>query len=135
MSTLPPPSPPRRGFAVEVGARIKQIRRHRQFQQRDLASRANLGQDMLSKYESGVHVPSLKRAWALARGLSVPVDLFLPVFDMPEPVDRELYQQFRKIWLQPLPVRALTLQSLKLVIAMLQSPLCLPNGEPHAPRR
>jgi transcriptional regulator with XRE-family HTH domain len=133
MST-PIPRPPRRGFAVEVGTRIKDIRRRREFQQRELASRANMGQDVLSKYEGGIHVPSLKRAYALARALAVPVDLLLPVFEFPEAVDRELYRQFRRIWLEPLPVRSLALQTLNLALELLQSPLLTP-GDPHAPRR
>jgi hypothetical protein len=43
-------SSPLRGFAVEVGRRTKKIRLHRRLHQRELASRANLGQDLLSKY-------------------------------------------------------------------------------------
>src|ERR1700686_5466832 len=126
------PRPPHRGFAVEVGTRLREVRQHRGYQQREIASRANVGQDMLSKYEAGVNVPSLKRAWALARGLAVPVDLFLPVFDFPEAVDRELYQRFRKIWFESLAVRAFVLQTLKLALEVLKDTAV---EEHHAPRR
>jgi transcriptional regulator with XRE-family HTH domain len=90
---------------------------------------------MLSKYESGIHVPSLKRAYAMARALAVPVDLLLPGFDFLEPVDRELYRQFRRIWLEPLPIRSLALQTLKLALELLQSPHLTPGDPNAAPRR
>jgi transcriptional regulator with XRE-family HTH domain len=135
MPTLRTPRPPRRGFAVLVGSRLKELRGLRGFQQRELASRANLAQDALSKYESGTHMPSLKRAHGIARGLSLPLDLLLPAFDFPEPDDRELYGLFRRIWLQPLPVRAMAARTLKLALELLLSPADRTAGERHAPRR
>jgi transcriptional regulator with XRE-family HTH domain len=135
MPTLRTPRPPHRGFAVLVGSRLKELRSLRGFQQRELASRANLAQDALSKYESGTHTPSLKRAFAIARGLALPVDLLLPAIDFSEPDDRELYGLFRKIWLQPLAVRAMAARTLKLSLELLSSPVGLPAGERHAPRR
>jgi transcriptional regulator with XRE-family HTH domain len=135
MPTLHSSRPPRRGFAVLVGSRLKELRGLRGFQQRELASRAGLAQDALSKYESGTHTPSLKRAFAIARGLALPVDLLLPALDFPEPDDRELYSLFRKIWLQPLPVRAMAARTLKLSLELLFSPSEVSAGERHAPRR
>ncbi|HEV7505113.1 MAG TPA: helix-turn-helix transcriptional regulator [Thermoanaerobaculia bacterium] len=135
MATLHTLRPPRRGFAVLVGSRIKELRGLRGFQQREMASRANLAQDALSKYESGTHTPSLKRAYAIARGLALPVDLLLPALDFQEPDDRELYGLFRRIWLQPLPVRAMAARTLKLSLELLGSPADLPAGERHASRR
>lgn len=135
MPTLYTPRPPRRGFAVLVGARLKELRSFRGIQQRELASRANLAQDALSKYESGTHAPSLRRAYALARGLALPVDLLLPSLDFPEPDDRELYGLFRKIWLQPLPIRAMAARTLKLALELILTPPDRTAGERHAPRR
>ncbi len=128
MSTLHVPRPPRQGFAVQVGAYIRQARISRQMTPRELASRANLGEDTLSKYQSGTHAPSLRRACALARALALPVDLLLPRLDFANPDDQALYNFFRSIWFEPPAVRALAHRTLKATLELLATPLSAQQG-------
>jgi transcriptional regulator with XRE-family HTH domain len=98
--------PVRRGFPGDVGARIREARRRRGLQQRELASRANLDQPALSKYESGVHPPSIRRLWGIARALGLPVDCLMAPLVLTSQADSELYSFFRDIWFAPLAVRS-----------------------------
>jgi transcriptional regulator with XRE-family HTH domain len=97
--------PARRSFPGDVGARIREARRRRGFQQRELASRANLDQPTLCKYESGVHPPSVRRLWGIARALGLPVDCLMAPLVLAAEEDRELYAFFRAIWFAPSAVR------------------------------
>src|SRR5947209_4940998 len=93
--------PVRHSFPGDVGARIREARRRRGLQQRELASRANLDQPTLSKYESGVHPPPIRRLWGIARALGLPVDCLMAPLVLTSQEDRELYTFFRDIWFAP----------------------------------
>ncbi|HEY2740136.1 MAG TPA: helix-turn-helix domain-containing protein [Thermoanaerobaculia bacterium] len=77
--------PSERSFALQIGTRIKELRRALGWSQRDLAARANLDTTQLSKYESGTHKPPLGALIRMARAFGVLVDLLLP--DVTESMD------------------------------------------------
>ena len=113
MPAILPNCPPRRGFPGEVGTRIREARLRRGLQQREVASWANLDQPTLSKYEAGIHPPSLRRLWGIARALALPVDCLLPPLVFQDENDRELYSFFRVLWFESLAVRTAATQVLR----------------------
>jgi len=133
MPTRDVTSPSRSSLPVFLGKRIREARSLRGMRQRQLASVAAIDESILSRYESGALSPSVRRLWALARGLALPVDVLLPPFDLPSPEDRELYAFFRSIWLQPLPVRSAAAAALKGVV-LLPVGAAETEGGHHAPR-
>jgi transcriptional regulator with XRE-family HTH domain len=115
MPTRNQTGPARSSLPIYLGQRLREARCLRGFRQRHLASFAALDESALSRYESGTYCPSVKRLWALARGLGLPVDALLPPLDLPTLDDRELYAMFRRIWFQPPDVRAAAAAALRTV--------------------
>jgi transcriptional regulator with XRE-family HTH domain len=65
-------------LAVQVGERIRDLRRIRRWTQRELAGRAGLSSQRLSKYERGDHAPPLRTLMRIARAFGILVDGLLP---------------------------------------------------------
>ena len=102
--TLPstPPSRRRRAepFSVQLGHRIRELRKSRNWSQRDLAAHANLSLAQLSKYESGAATPPLRAVVRLARAFGLLVDMVLPPSEEPaldEKDDARLFHGLRDL--------------------------------------
>jgi len=54
--------------------KLKEVRKKRQLQQKDLAKKLNSSQQLISQYERGERVPSLERLIELAKILDVSLD-------------------------------------------------------------
>lgn len=59
------------------GARIKQLRKQRGWQQKELADKLDVRFSQLNKYESGLHAPPLEKLVLLAEVLGTTVDFLL----------------------------------------------------------
>ncbi|MGH9361072.1 MAG: helix-turn-helix domain-containing protein [Thermoanaerobaculia bacterium] len=59
---------------VAFGARLAQLRRERGVRQKDLARELGIGQNLLSRYERGLHAPKLLALLKLRRLLGVTLD-------------------------------------------------------------
>jgi transcriptional regulator with XRE-family HTH domain len=88
-------------FNGVLGARIRELRLRRSLSQRGLARLSSLRPDALSRYEGGLHPPTVRSLCRISEALSVPVDCLLPEIALPEEHDRLLYQFFRDVWLLP----------------------------------
>jgi transcriptional regulator with XRE-family HTH domain len=84
---------------LSLGARIKELRKDRGWNQRELSARANVSQTRLSKYENGTHQVPLGALIRIAHTLALPVDVLLPdTGDMPrDPEDMELFARLRRL--------------------------------------
>ena len=60
-----------------LGARIKAMRKQRQWTQKDLAPKLGIGFGQLNKYESGFHVPPVDKLVQLAELFDTTVDYLL----------------------------------------------------------
>lgn len=84
---------------ASVGGRIRELRKERGWNQRDLAAQANVTQTRLSKYENGTHQVPLGTLMRIASAFALPVDALLPdTGDMPrDPRDAELLARLRSL--------------------------------------
>jgi transcriptional regulator with XRE-family HTH domain len=126
-----------KSFNRSLGGRIREVRGLLDLTQRDIAARSFLRPDLLSKYESGTHPPSVRSLHRIAQALGKPVDTLLPELVLAESVDRDLYRFFRSIWFLPLESRRIIASVLSGLFAFPTplAPRVLPSGEPYAPRR
>lgn len=107
-------------LAVSMGARIKELRESRAWSQRDLAARAALPQNRLSKYETGARQAPLAALVRIARALTVPVDALLPdTGDAPTP-DSELLGRVKSLMALGAEEKAVACSLLDTVLAMRQ---------------
>ncbi|MDR1002155.1 MAG: helix-turn-helix domain-containing protein [Oscillospiraceae bacterium] len=78
----------KRTEAIEIGARMKKVRRNAGMSLSDIADRLNrdfgasTNKGMLSKYENGVHAPSASMIYCLSIILGVPADYLLGKSDV-----------------------------------------------------
>jgi transcriptional regulator with XRE-family HTH domain len=126
-----------KSFNRSLGGRIREVRGLLDLTQREVAARSFLRPDLLSKYESGTHPPSVRSLHRIAQALGKPVDSLLPELAFAESIDRDLYRFFRSIWFLPLESRRIIASVLGGLFAFptLSVPRVLPSGEHYAPRR
>jgi transcriptional regulator with XRE-family HTH domain len=107
-------------LASGMGDRIKELRKARGWNQRDLAGRANVSPTRLSKYENGTHQVPLRALVSIARTLAVPVDALFPdTGDTPhEPQDAELLARLRRLMALGAEEKAVACSLLDTVLAM-----------------
>jgi transcriptional regulator with XRE-family HTH domain/Zn-dependent peptidase ImmA (M78 family) len=65
-------------LAVEVGKRIRELRRQKHITQKELASRMGMRPGPMNLIEKGRHVPSGRLLYRLSSVLEVPIDEFFP---------------------------------------------------------
>ncbi|HEX9944274.1 MAG TPA: helix-turn-helix transcriptional regulator [Thermoanaerobaculia bacterium] len=85
-------------FNAQLGTRIRDVRNALGFQQHELAARAGLRRDQLSKFEHGVQPPTVQALCRLAVAFGLPVDALLPELPVGDELNRELYRGYRRIW-------------------------------------
>lgn len=73
--------PVRYAPAVQLGTRIRRLRDEQALTQEELASRANVRQGEISKWESGKQEPTVQSLLRLAVGLGRPLDTFVMGLD------------------------------------------------------
>lgn len=81
------------------GSRLKQLRKQRHWQQKDLAAKVAIRFQLLNKYESGQHMPPAETLIALAEALDTTVDFLLtgnPVEDSPL-ANSNLFKRFKEL--------------------------------------
>ena len=61
----------------EFGNRVKQLRRQRQWTQKELAEKLNLLSSQVNKYESGLNIPSIDKLIQLAQIFGISLDYLL----------------------------------------------------------
>lgn len=119
-------------FPLLVGRNILALRQRRGLQQRDLAARAGLLPDRLSKYERGTDQPTLFALWRIAQSLHYPLELLLPEVEL-EGHDQRFYLSYRRVWMQPAQDRRLAADLLEALLS--QPPSTRDLGETqHASR-
>jgi len=64
-------------FRKSFGARIKQLRKHKRWSQKELAAKVGIRFQQLNKYESGLNIPPAEVWIALAEALETTVDHLL----------------------------------------------------------
>jgi transcriptional regulator with XRE-family HTH domain len=130
-----------RSFALQIGTRIRELRRRAGWTQRDLAARANLDTTQLSKYEGGTHKPPLGALIRMARAFGVLVDALLPEVSQPfDPVNARLVTRLRVLAGLSGPEKeiAIALLDIAFGLARLRSARSEPSGNSGgtgAPRR
>src|SRR4051794_13604991 len=108
-------------FNHNLGSRIREVRGLLHLSQRDVAARAFLRQDLLCKYEAGIHPPPVRALFRIAQALGKPIDSLLPELAFPDGVDRELYRFFRNIWFLPVESRRIVASVLANLFAFPQT--------------
>ncbi len=92
---------PDAGYAVRLGSQLRDLRKARHWTQKHLASRLQLSESQISKYEAGTHSPSPGTLARFAAVFGLPADALLPeVTDADvalEPVDGVLRENLRKL--------------------------------------
>jgi transcriptional regulator with XRE-family HTH domain len=92
-------------FNRAVGSQLRQARTLRQMSQRDLSRGAFLRKESVSKYENGIHPPTVRSLHRMAQALGLPADCLLPEISLNDPADQFLYTFLRNIWFAPLETR------------------------------
>lgn len=115
MPSLRVDRPPKK-LSEAVGAHIREVRLHRMLSQRDLAGLTAVRPDMVSRYETGVHPPSVRTLYRMAQVLRVPADCLLPEITFEDSTDRVLYLFFRNLWFLPIQSRSLVATALTCLI-------------------
>jgi len=105
-----------RAWPLALGQRLRQVRKIFGLTQRELAARAGLGPDRISKFESGTSAPNARALTHLALTLGLPVDPLLPELELPEGPDRDLYLLCRQLWLETPEKRQLAASLLRSAI-------------------
>lgn len=85
----------RKAFA----ARLKELRKHKELTQKELAQRIGANPQQLNKYECGLHTPPLDKLVLLAEALETTVDYLLtgdPAQDVPLH-NTQLLERFRAL--------------------------------------
>jgi transcriptional regulator with XRE-family HTH domain len=72
---------------LEVGARVRTLRKHLGLHRRRVAQSAGLSRRQLASIERGRRQPTIDQVRSIAGSLGVEVDEFLPDFDEPAPSD------------------------------------------------
>jgi transcriptional regulator with XRE-family HTH domain len=119
-----------------IGALIREVRLFRRLSQRDLSAQTLLRPDMLSRYESGIHPPSVRSLVRIAQALRIPVDCLVPELAFEDGVDRELYIFFRHLWFLPAESRGHVATVLGCLFSFNQNPPAPSqrfSGERHGP--
>ena len=83
----------------EFGARVKQLRKQRHWQQKQLAAKIDIRFQLLNKYESGQHIPPADTLIRLANALDTTIDYLLtgnPIEESPLQ-DSKLFRRFRAL--------------------------------------
>lgn len=62
---------------VNIGKKISELRKEKNWSQTDLAKAVNASRDIIGKYERGEHSPSIEMTTKLADALDVTVDFLL----------------------------------------------------------
>ena len=81
------------------GARVKELRKQRHWQQKQLAAKVEIRFQLLNKYESGQHIPPAETLIKLAKALDTTIDYLLtgnPIEDTPLQ-DSSLFRRFREM--------------------------------------
>lgn len=79
------------------GARVKQLRKDRDWSQKQLAAQVDIRFQLLNKYEGGQHIPPAETLIKLAEALNTTVDFLLtgnPLQEHPN-VDESLFRRFQ----------------------------------------
>ncbi len=72
----------------QLGLRIRQLRKHRQITQEQLAEAADISTDFISRVERGRNIPSLERINAIAKALNISLaEFFLHI----NPFEKDLF--------------------------------------------
>ena len=126
-----------KGFNQYLGSRIVESRRSLSLSQRDLAGRSFLRADLLCKYETGTHPPTVRTLHRIAEAVGKPVDVLLPELSFTEGADQVLYRLFREVWFLPLETRRVlaTLLTSILTFPATPSARALATGGRDASRR
>jgi transcriptional regulator with XRE-family HTH domain len=124
-------------LAVQVGSRIRGLRRTRGWSQRELAGRAGLSSQRLSKYERGDHAPPLRTLIRIARAFGVLVDGLLPAgFDAaPAAAEERLRQRLLEASLLGEREKEALLALLEVFFALLALTAARAAGTAVAPRQ
>lgn len=104
----------------QVGHRIRELRKRRGWNQRELAAYANLSASRLNKYEMGAHQAPLGALIRIARSFGTLVDVLLPDnLDLPrDPDDVQLLQRLRRLATLPRTEKRLACALLDVVLAV-----------------
>lgn len=84
---------------VQLGSRIRELRKARRWTQKHLASLVHLSEGQISKYEAGANAPHPLTLARLAHAFGCPVEILLPeAAGVPlDPIDRELRDCLREL--------------------------------------
>lgn len=104
----------------QIGHRIRELRKQRGWNQRELAAYANLSASRLNKYETGAHQAPLGALIRIARSLGTLVDVLLPDnLDLPrDPDDVQLLQRLRRLAILSRTEKRLACALLDVVLAV-----------------
>ena len=86
-------------FRKTFGARLKALRKHKRWSQKELAAKVDIRFQQLNKYESGLNLPPAETLIQLADALATTVDYLLtgnPVEDSPLGNSR-LFRRFQAV--------------------------------------
>jgi len=86
-------------FRKTFGARLKELRKHKRWSQKELAAKVDIRFQQLNKYESGLNLPPAEMLIKLADALATTVDFLLtgnPAEEMPLGNAR-LFRRFKAV--------------------------------------